>query len=173
MRKVEVQPYNDQWITKFEEEAVQLQNVFGSQIQKIHHIGSTAVKGLQAKPIIDMMIEVYDINLIVTYHAQMIAIGYKPKGENGIDKRRYFQKGGDNRTHHVHIFEIGSPDIVRHLAFRDYLRTHGDIAKMYGDFKERLSRSFPFDSKSYGKHKDPLVKVIERQALEWYRKMNG
>jgi GrpB-like predicted nucleotidyltransferase (UPF0157 family) len=171
VRKVEVQLYNDQWSAKFEEEAVHLQNVFGSEIQKIHHIGSTAVKGIQAKPIIDMMIEVYDIKRIDTYNAQMIAVGYKPKGENGIGKRRYFQKGGDNRTHHVHIFEIGSPNIERHLAFRDYLRSNGDIAKMYGDFKKRLSDSFPFDSNSYGKYKEPLIKVIERQALEWYRKM--
>lgn len=104
----------------FKEEAAKLQTIFGNEIVDIHHIGSTSVPGLKAKPIIDIMPVVRDINTVDNYNIYMQEIGYEPKGENGIPKRRYFQKGGENRTHHVHIYQTGSYEIKRHLAFRDY-----------------------------------------------------
>lgn len=87
----------------------------------------------------------------------MVAIGYEPKGENGIPGRRYFQKGGDNRTHHIHIYELENPKIERHLAFRDNLREHPDDVKKYGNLKEELSQRFPNDIKSYINGKEQLV----------------
>lgn len=131
MRKVEVTPYNPQWVAMFEEEASILRTIFGSEISEIHHIGSTSVPGLKAKPIIDIMPVVRDIHRIDAFNGAMIAIGYEPKGENGIIGRRFFQKGGNNRTHHVHVFESGNPEVERHLAFRDYLREHPEEAKPY------------------------------------------
>lgn len=169
MRKVEVQPYNKQWISIFEEEANRLHKIFGLEIIDIHHIGSTSINGLKAKPIIDIMPVVKDITRIDHFNISMIAIGYKPKGENGISQRRYFQKGGDNRTHHVHIYQSGSSEIVRHLAFRDYLRAHPDVAKKYGDLKEYLSQLFPYDIESYIKGKEQLALEIERKAMFWYQ----
>lgn len=103
MRKVEVKPYNDQWHSMFEEEANKLYEIFDSEIIDIHHIGSTSVNGLNAKPIIDIMPAVKDINRINEFNTSMIAIGYEPKGDNGLSQRRYFEKGGEDRTHHVHI----------------------------------------------------------------------
>lgn len=108
MRKVEVVAFSGEWEKKFVEEDILLQKIFGVEIQIIHHIGSTSVNGLSAKPIIDMMPVVRDINKIDTYNNAMIAIGYEPKGENGLPGRRYFQKGGDKRTHHIHIYEMGN-----------------------------------------------------------------
>jgi GrpB-like predicted nucleotidyltransferase (UPF0157 family) len=169
MRKVEVTTYNPQWVAMFEEEANKLREIFGSEIIEIHHIGSTSVPGLKAKPIIDIMPVVRDINRIDEFNAAMIAIGYEPKGENGISGRRYFQKGGDNRTHHVHIYESGNPEIERHLAFRDYLREHQEVAKTYGDLKEKLAKQFPYDIESYIKGKEQLVLEIQRKSISWYR----
>jgi GrpB-like predicted nucleotidyltransferase (UPF0157 family) len=169
MRKVEVTTYNPQWVAMFEEEANKLREIFGSEIIEIHHIGSTSVPGLKAKPIIDIMPVVRDINRIDEFNAAMIAIGYEPKGENGISGRRYFQKGGDNRTHHVHIYESGNPEIERHLAFRDFLREHQDVAKTYGDLKEKLAKQFPYDIESYIKGKEQLVLEIQRKSISWYR----
>lgn len=100
----------------------------------------------------------------------MISIGYEPKGENGICGRRYFQKGGDNRTHHVHTYELGNPEIERHLAFRDYLQANHDVAKEYGDLKKELSQRFPYDIASYIKGKEQLVVEIERNAVAWYQR---
>jgi GrpB-like predicted nucleotidyltransferase (UPF0157 family) len=116
---------------------------------------------------------VRDINRIDEFNAAMIAIGYEPKGENGISGRRYFQKGGDNRTHHVHIYESGNPEIERHLAFRNYLREHQEVAKTYGDLKEKLAKQFPYDIESYIKGKEQLVLEIQRKSISWYRSTNG
>jgi len=168
MRKVEVKPYDEQWVANFDEESHKLHEIFGSEIIEMHHIGSTSVIGLLAKPIIDIMPVVRDINRIDEFYKAMVAIGYDPKGENGIPERRYFQKGGDNRTHHVHIYEWGNSEIERHLAFRDYLRAHPDVAQNYGDLKGKLSQRFPYDIESYIKGKEQLALEIDRKAIAWY-----
>lgn len=94
---------------------------------------------MAAKPIIDMLIEVRSIEAVSQFDEQMKANGYTPKGENGIAGRRYFQKGGNKRTHHVHMYEQGNPAIERHLLFRDYLRAHPNIEKEYAVLKKRLA----------------------------------
>ncbi|MEK5038673.1 GrpB family protein [Sporosarcina sp. FSL K6-3457] len=127
------------------------------------------MSGLHAKPIIDMMPVVRDIHRVNGYNTAMIAIGYEPKGENGIAGRRYFQKGGDCRTHHVHMYACGKSEIKRHLAFRDYLRAHPEVAQEYGSLKEKLSRRFPYDIESYIKGKELLVSEIDRKAIAWCR----
>ena len=169
MRKVEVTPFNELWVRMYENEADELLRVFGEQVVAIHHIGSTSVPGLHAKPIIDIMPVVRDISLVDEYSQRMRDIGYKPKGENGIPGRRYYEKGGDNRTHHVHVFQVGSPHIERHLAFRDYLRTLPNQAREYGNLKRKLAKEFPYDIESYSQGKESLVKAIEQRALEWCR----
>ncbi|MBA4538447.1 GrpB family protein [Bacillus aquiflavi] len=169
MRKVEVKPYDEQWISMFETEAKKLLHIFNAEIIEIHHIGSTSVGGLKSKPIIDIMPVVKDIKQIDQFNNKMILIGYESKGENGIAGRRYFEKGGAQRTHHVHMFEIGDSQIERHLAFRDYLRIHQDVSQKYGDLKEELSKCFPDDIASYMKGKEQLVLKIERKALTWYK----
>ena len=130
------------------EEAEKLNVIFEHEMIAIYHIGSTSVPGLKAKPIIDIMAVVKDINNVDKYNLEMRKIGYVPKGENGIVQRRYFQKGGDNRTHHVHIFQIGSSEITRHLAFRDYLIAHPDEMKKYGTLKQNLAHKFPLNMNS-------------------------
>ncbi|MDQ0189366.1 GrpB family protein [Alicyclobacillus cycloheptanicus] len=153
----------------FEEESGYLRGIFAGQLIDVHHIGSTSVPGLEAKPIIDIMPVVRDISLVDECNHDMQNIGYEPMGENGITGRRYFQKGGDNRTHHVHIYQVGSPDVERHLAFRDYLRTHPDTVEMYGTLKRQLAHQFPYDIDSYLNGKERLVLEIERRAVQWYR----
>jgi len=168
MRKVEVTKYNEEWISIFKEEVHKLIKVFGNELIDIHHIGSTSIKGMKAKPIIDILPVVKDIMRIDQYDNAMVLIGYESKGENGIPERRYFQKGGDQRTHHVHIYEKGNPEIDRHLAFRDFLRAHPEDAIKYGNIKEELSKQFPYDIESYIEGKEEIVKEIERKALAWY-----
>ncbi|MFC5605060.1 GrpB family protein [Sporosarcina koreensis] len=167
MRKVEVMPFSERWSIDFEKEAAVLCAIFGSEMIEIHHIGSTSVHGLSAKPIIDIMPVVSDISLMDQYNIRMAVIGYEAKGENGIAGRRYFQKGGDERTHHVHIYESGSQEIERHLAFRNFLRVHPKRAKAYGDLKEKLAQQFPYDVEAYINGKAELAAQIEREAMEW------
>ncbi|MCT2536030.1 GrpB family protein [Aquibacillus koreensis] len=168
MRRVEVCSYKDQWVVEFNEEAEKLECIFGSELIAIYHIGSTSVPGLVAKPVIDMMPVVKDISEVDQYNEAMQEIGYVAKGENGLSGRRYFQKGGDNRSHHVHMYQQGSDEIIRHIAFRDYVREHPDEAKEYGKLKERLAEQFPYDMESYLDGKDLFVKNLEQKALEWY-----
>ncbi|MFF0829111.1 GrpB family protein [Brevibacillus sp. NPDC003359] len=167
MRKVEVQSYNPLWVSKFEKEAENLRIILGTEIIEIHHIGSTSVPGLNAKPIIDVMPVVKDIYRVDEYNEQFVHRGYESRGENGIVGRRYFTIGGTDRTHHIHIYALGNPQIQRHLAFRDYLRTHPKVAKSYGDLKAELAVQFPYDVSSYIKGKEKLGLEIDRQATEW------
>lgn len=168
MRKIEVTVFNKEWAVLFEEEAEKIKYIFGENLISIDHIGSTSVAGLKAKPIIDIMPVVKNIYLVDQNNEEMQKLGYEPMGEFGIAGRRYFRKGQEKRTHHVHIFQEGSPDIKRHIAFRDYLRAHPNLRDRYGALKSKLAEQFPFDKESYINGKDALVKEIEAQALEWF-----
>lgn len=147
MRKLEVTLYNKDWPLMFEEEAEKLRKIFGSEIIEIYHIGSTSVDGLIAKPVIDIMPVVKDVNQVDYFNTAMVDIGYEPKGENGLPGRRYFQKGGDQRTHHIHFYEIGDSEVERHLAFRNYLCWHPNAVKEYGNLKKNCPSAFPMTLK--------------------------
>ncbi|MDF2683792.1 MAG: hypothetical protein K0R47_4982 [Brevibacillus sp.] len=167
---VVVTEYNANWKQRFIEESQKIKDIFGDELIDIHHIGSTSVSGLKSKPIIDIMPVVKDIEKIDTFNVRMEELGYECMGELGMKGRRYFRKGGDNRTHQVHVFQgDNKEDITRHLAVRDYLRTHPDEANHYGDLKERLAKQFPWDSEAYMDGKDVFVKELERTALIWYK----
>ncbi|EQB34913.1 hypothetical protein M948_17545 [Virgibacillus sp. CM-4] len=168
MRKVIVTNYQEQWEEGFKKGTAKLEKVFKDILISIHHIGSTAVKELKAKPIIDILPVVNAIDQVDSHNQKMYELGYTPLGEYGISGRRFFKKGVDQRTHHVHIYQAGNPHIDRHLAFRDYLRAHSQTAKEYGDKKEWLAIQYPYDIESYIKEKDMFVKQIEQQALKWY-----
>ncbi len=168
-RQVVVVPYDPTWPARFEAEAARLRKVFGPLVCAVHHIGSTSVVGLPAKPIIDILLEVRDIQAVDACDAAMVALGYEPKGEYGIPGRRYFRKGQTRRTHHVHAFQHDNRvEIERHLAFRDYLRAHAAEAHRYAQLKQELARRHPRDIEAYMDGKDALVKELERRALEWY-----
>lgn len=171
MRKVEVIEYSKDWALLFEQESKTLNEIFKEELLEIHHIGSTSVEGLSAKPIIDMMPVVRDIEKIDLFNQQMIQQGYTPKGENGLPGRRYFQKGENNRTHHIHIYEQGNPEIERHLVFRDYLKVHPVDLNRYGELKSKLAKLFPFDIESYINGKDKIVQEIEENAQRWKKRI--
>jgi len=161
-RIVEVVSYDPNWEQKFKEEANKIKEIFKEILVDIHHIGSTAVPLVKAKPIIDIMVEVKDINKVDSYNKQMEKLGYVALGEYGIPKRRFFQKGGNNRTHHVHIFEKGSPQIKRHIDFRDYLISNSSVAKEYSLLKEKLSKKYRYDIDKYQEGKDSFIKKIDK-----------
>lgn len=149
MRKVEVCTYREEWISLFEEEKRQIENIFGQELLEVHHIGSTSIHGMKAKPIIDIMPVVTNIHNVEKFYNEMAELGYEAKGENGIPGRRYLQKGGEERTHHLHIYEKDNKDIFRHLAFRDYLRVNKEDAKQYGDLKAALAQKHPNNINAY------------------------
>ena len=166
MRHVIVMEHQEDWKEKFNMEAEKIKQIFGDCMIDIHHIGSTSVEGLKAKPIIDIMPVVKNINEIDAFNKQMKALGYECCGEFGIPGRRYFRKGGDQRTHHVHMFQVDNHlDINRHLAVRDFLRENEQMRERYGELQASLATQYPTDVEAYMDGKDEFVKKLEREAL--------
>lgn len=164
-----VQKYDPMWEKKFISEKELIKSIMGENVIEIYHIGSTSVKGLSAKPIIDIMPVVYDLSAVDVIADKFVKIGYEYLGEFGIKGRRYLRKGGDERTHHVHIFQNeDKSNIERHLAVSDYLRAHPDEAQRYGLLKEKLARQFPYDNDGYCNGKEKFVQQLERSAVLWY-----
>lgn len=166
-RIIEVVPYNAIWKNDYESEAKKIKNILKDIIIDIYHIGSTSISGIKAKPIIDILVEVEDINKVDNYNDKMELQNYIPRGENGIKGRRYFRKGQPQHTHHVHIFEAGNEEIERHINFRDYLNSHPQEAKRYSLIKEELAEKFRFDGLKYTDGKNDFIKEIDKKARIW------
>ena len=149
MRTIIVVPYDDKWPEMFEAESLLIKTLLGGVAKGIHYIGSTSVPGLSAKPVIDILLEVSDINELEAYNYAMTRAGYVARGKNGISGRRYFIKGGDYRSHQVHAFAVGNMQVLRHLAFRDYLRKNKDIAGEYAEIKHSAALISKNDAHRY------------------------
>lgn len=164
-----VTEYNPLWHDMFESEAKIIQQILGENCIEVYHIGSTAVPGLAAKPIIDILPIVDDLASVDMAASDFESVGYEYMGEYGIPGRRYLRKGGDERTHQIHIFSKCSVhDITRHLAVRDYLRTHKEIRDKYAELKKKLAKIYPYDIDGYCDGKEEFVQEMEKDALKWY-----
>ena len=166
-RLIEVVAPNPAWPRQYAVEAQLLQLVFGSELVAIHHVGSTSIPGIYAKPIIDILPLVRDIEVVDNFNPIMEALGYLPRGEFGLAGRRYFTRGTTLRTHQAHTYQVGNAEVQRHLAFRDYLRTHPDRALIYSDHKRAVARQHPYDIYAYMDGKDALIKQLLAEALAW------
>ncbi len=138
----------------------------------LHHIGSTAVPGILAKPIIDLLGVVDAIADIDANAHALEALGYEAKGAYGIEGRRYFRKNDSagERRFHLHVFARDTAHVERHLAFRDYLLAHADVAAEYSALKAALTVTRDLSQDDYIAGKDPFIKATERKALEWHRR---
>jgi GrpB-like predicted nucleotidyltransferase (UPF0157 family) len=168
MSNIEVVEYDPRWPAFYQEEASAIREVLADVALAVHHVGSTAVPRLAAKPVIDLLVEASGLPQVDSRNQDMLSLGYRPLGENGIPGRRYFVKGGNSaRTHNIHIFQQGHPEIEAMLAFRDYLRAHPRIAARYGRLKIALATQHPDDIRSYVSGKDPFIKERLAQARSW------
>jgi len=165
--KIEIVPYNPTWPSLFEQEKRQLIESLGKVIEHIHHIGSTAVEGLSAKPVIDIIIEASSLKALDDNAPIFKHHGYEVMGEFGIVGRRYYRKGDDNRTHQIHAFVTGDQNVHRHIAFRDYLRAHPSIRLEYQQLKIDTASRCNNDIEIYCDGKNDFIKHYETRALEW------
>ena len=168
-RRILVVAHDRAWRSEFEEEAERIARALGDIVVHLHHIGSTAIPGIFAKPIIDFLLEVDDIIELDNRSSAMEELGYAAKGEFGIPGRRYFRKNdaAGLRTHQVHAFKTGSAQVERHLAFRDYLIAHPIEAQTYGELKQKLAQEHPNDMQAYMDGKDAFIKEHEVKAIAW------
>jgi len=168
MKIIEIVDYRDSWKTDFDIEKKLLEHALSACDVTVHHIGSTSVPNLAAKPIIDILLEVSSLDILDTLNSNMRELSYLPKGEYGIAGRRYYQKGGAMRTHQVHAFLRGSQDVIRHLAYRDYLIEHPNIASKYEEIKRKGAEASNNDISDYCAYKNDFVQHHQALALEWW-----
>lgn len=162
---VEVAEYDPAWPVAFERERALIADALGDLALAIEHVGSTAVAGLGAKPIIDIMIAVS--NLAEGEHCvgPLERLGYEYRGEAGIPGRLFFRKFTEGlRTHHLYVVEQGSDYWELHLLFRDYLREHPEEARDYYDLKVRLAERFGADRLGYNEAKTEFIESALARA---------
>jgi GrpB-like predicted nucleotidyltransferase (UPF0157 family) len=169
--RIQVVPYNVTWKDEFQAEAVRIRCALGELVVELHHIGSTAIPGIAAKPIIDMILEVHSVEHLDGQGDILAGLGYEALGEFGIAGRQYFRKNDLQgiRTHQVHAFQVDNPEIERHLAFRDYMTAHPEEARRYGELKQDLARQHPDNIQAYMDGKDAYIKQQQKKALTWRR----
>jgi GrpB-like predicted nucleotidyltransferase (UPF0157 family) len=164
--RVAIVDYDPDWPRLYEEESARLSAALGDVLIEAQHIGSTAVPGLAAKPIIDVLAGLRTLDLTTDNIAAVEALGYEYLGEYGIPGRLFFRKGRP-RSHHVHAVLFGSDLWERHLALRDYLRARPDEAASYADFKRRLALEVEGDRDRYTDGKEACVSAMEQRARAW------
>ena len=165
---VKLVPYTPEWTQWFELEKAQIEAVIGEHILDVEHIGSTAIPGMMAKPIIDLSVGVKNFDGAFICVEPLVALGYEYLGENGIPRRHYFRRGEPKRTHHLHMVEVDSVDRERTLLFRDYLRQHPEVAQEYAALKDKLAHQFQHNRPSYMKGKTPFIDQVVTLARAEY-----
>ncbi len=162
-------PHDPRWAGVFERARASLARALAVPTTCIHHIGSTAVPGILAKPIIDILVEAQALDHLDAATPAMEGLGYEVMGEFGIAGRRYFRKSSETgiRLVHVHGFLKGSPGAIRHLAFRDFLLENPEVAQDYSRLKQRALEDWR-GMDAYIAGKAQFVQATERLALEWH-----
>lgn len=161
--------HNPSWAGQYLHEAAGIRAVLGANAVGLHHVGSTSIPGMLAKPVIDILGAVTCLDAVDDCVDAIGRLGYEAKGEFGLTGRRYFRKHDDcgQRTHHLHIYGKNSADFLRHLVFRDFLLAFPEQAKRYSEFKAKLVDEIGVRRQEYQAAKSPFVADLERQALAW------
>jgi GrpB-like predicted nucleotidyltransferase (UPF0157 family) len=163
MRTVVVVDYDSAWPELFQQLRTPVWSVVHDVAVSIEHVGSTAVPGLAAKPIIDMCVIVASEREVPLAIARLATLGYVHLGNLGIEGREAFRRPDGLPPHNLYVCPQGSLGLENQLAVRDYLRTHPETARAYGELKTRLAREFPQDIDSYVAGKTDLILGILRE----------
>jgi len=164
MRRIIVVEYDPAWPATFDDLRARVWTVVGDLALAIEHMGSTSVPGLAAKPIIDMTVVLPSADDVPQAIERLATLGYVHRGNLGIEGREVFSSLLDLPAHHLYVCPAGSLGLLNPLAVRDYLRTHPEVARAYGDLKKSLAAEFPHDIDSYVSGKTDFILSILREV---------
>jgi GrpB-like predicted nucleotidyltransferase (UPF0157 family) len=167
---VELAAPNPAWVERARAETAWLTAALGEILITVHHIGSTAIPGIKAKPIVDLLPVVRSLAELDAKHGVIEAIGYQWRGEFGLPGRRYCPLNDPEtgkRVVQLHFYQEGDPQIARHLNFRDYLRAHPDQARAYEAEKLRAAAVRPDDTLAYNAEKNDWIAAADIRAAAW------
>ncbi|MCH5199037.1 MAG: GrpB family protein [Oscillospiraceae bacterium] len=164
-RHIVVLPYNEEWKQNFILIKAELQAALGELVLSIEHIGSTSVRGLSAKPIIDIDVVIRDYSKLNDVICALGKIGYQHEGNLGIDGREAFKYDGKEhlQQHHLYVCPYDSKELKRHIAFRDHLLSHPEAVSEYSRIKEEGAALYPNDIDGYIKHKASFIEKIYKE----------
>ena len=163
---VEIVPYDPSWPGRFkQEEAILRQALAAWLVGPVEHIGSTAIPGLAAKAVIDIMAGVDTLDASRPSIAALADLGYCYFPYRAESEHWFCKPSPAFRTHHLHLIPFESRRWTEAVAFRDYLRAHSQIATEYEDLKRRLAQKYRFDREAYTEAKGPFIARITGVAL--------
>ena len=163
MPLIVVVDYDPAWPRVFDVLAARIRPAIADIVLAIEHVGSTAVPGLAAKPIVDLDV-VVSPGQIATAIDRLAAIGYTHKGDLGVPGREAFAQPPDTPRHHLYVCPTGSTALANHLAVRDHLRGHPADAREYADLKIRLAETFADDVDGYVEGKSAFILDVLRRS---------
>ena len=164
-RHIIVQPYDEMWKQDFISISNEIRDALGELALRIEHVGSTSVPGLSAKPVIDIDVVIRDHSVLDEVVSRLAKIGYQHEGNLGIAGREAFGYEGKEhlKEHHLYVCSEDSPELKRHTAFRDYLRSHPEAVREYSRIKEEAAALYPYDIDGYIRHKSPVIEKIYKE----------
>ncbi len=166
--QVEIVPYDKRWPDIFKEEAARIQSVLAPQLASIYHIGSTAMPNMSAKPVIDILLACENLDDIDIISKKLESIQYQQMRRQIIPHRSFFvSRFEGSLKFNLHIHERGSPQIKRHVNFRDYVIHHPEVAQTYVELKKKLAMQYSDNMSAYVSGKDKLVQAIDAKAKCW------
>lgn len=167
-RPVALLPHDTQWSLRAAALDREIRAAAPGVFRAVHHVGSTAVPGLTAKPVIDLLGEADSLAGVDGARGALTALGYRWRGENGLAGRRYFTRDDPEtgaRAVHLHVYAAGDPALAWHLAFRDRLRAEPDTAEAYAREKARCAALHPDDSRAYAACKKAWTDRVAAEAV--------
>jgi len=162
--RFELAEYDPRWPELFDAEAARVEAALGADVVEITHIGSTAVPGLRAKPIIDLLAAVETFETVAAYQQRLAPLAYYHHSHENDAERLFFWKGLP-RAYHLHIVEYATWEHQRHIIFRDYLRAHPEVAALYQTLKLELAETYAADRPAYTSGKSAFIRATVARAV--------